>query len=303
MFQVRSSLRNVTDIFVMGACLITESLVLHCLCRERGLGPSVFHGVSMGGHMAALSATVIPEPVGVVPCLAWTSASLTFTEGVLSGAINWPLLESQLRANREYGNDILAMCRSERNAFAAGVDFARDLYSSIRWEDEVAKKPEPTISNSSSSNSNGEGETLKEKGKRLSSIYETLDGVLSALRPLRGRSRSPSDPDDDDLRQEAFHFMRGIMDECTHLKNFAVPADPSLCLAVTAERDAYQPTEGVRPITEVWPGARMRHLRGQGHISSFLFKQAIFREAIYEVMDMLLEKHPADKTNLFKEGS
>ena len=43
----------------------------------------VLHGISMGGNMAALSATVMPRPVGVVPCLAWTSASLTFTEGVL----------------------------------------------------------------------------------------------------------------------------------------------------------------------------------------------------------------------------
>ncbi len=35
---------------------------------------------------------------------------------------------------------------------------------------------------------------------------------------------------------------------------------------------------------------RIKYLEGEGHISSFLFKQAIFREAIYEALDMLIEK-------------
>ena len=57
----------------------------------------------MGGNMAALSATVMPRPVGVVPCLAWTSASLTFTEGVLADAIPWDLLSRQLVTRTEFG--------------------------------------------------------------------------------------------------------------------------------------------------------------------------------------------------------
>ena len=63
----------------------------------------MLHGISMGGNMAALSATVMPRPVGVVPCLAWTSASLTFTEGVLADAIPWDLLSRQLVARTEFG--------------------------------------------------------------------------------------------------------------------------------------------------------------------------------------------------------
>ena len=31
---------------------------------------------------------------------------------------------------------------------------------------------------------------------------------------------------------EAYNFMRGIMDECTHLANFPVPVDPELVLSV-----------------------------------------------------------------------
>jgi hypothetical protein len=35
----------------------------------------------MGGHMASLGATVWPKPIALVPCLSWTSASVTFTKG------------------------------------------------------------------------------------------------------------------------------------------------------------------------------------------------------------------------------
>ncbi len=281
--------------FVMGAALIAESLVLlHWLRHERRLGPFVYHGVSMGGHMATLCATVADEPVGVVPCLAWTSASLTFTEGVLSGAINWPMLENQLRSTRAYRRDILAMCRSERNAFQDGVDLAQILNTRIEREVVVdidkKSKGEDSVRGK---NSNWHWATEK-----LSSVYSSLDNILSAIRPLASReTKRELSADDEDLKQEAFHFMRGIMDECTHLKNFALPLDPTLCLALAAEMDAYQPREGVRPITEVWPGARIKYLEGEGHISSFLFKQALFRESIYEVLDMLIKRHHASKLN------
>ena len=35
-------------------------------------------------------------------------------------------------------------------------------------------------------------------------------------------------------RLEALAFMHAIMDECTHLKNFAVPVDPELVSVVAA---------------------------------------------------------------------
>jgi len=106
--------------------------------------------------------------------------------------------------------------------------------------------------------------------------------------------RSESNSADEQRRRQALAFMRGIMDEFTHLKvssilhvgagrrhkphhsllqNYALPVDPTLCLALAAENDAYQPREGMQPISEVWRGARIRYLRGEGHISSFIFKQ------------------------------
>jgi hypothetical protein len=34
----------------------------------------------MGGHMASLAASAWPKPISLVPCLAWTSASVTFCQ-------------------------------------------------------------------------------------------------------------------------------------------------------------------------------------------------------------------------------
>ena len=37
--QLRSSLRNVSDLFVMGCCLMLESIVLADFCEKAGYGP------------------------------------------------------------------------------------------------------------------------------------------------------------------------------------------------------------------------------------------------------------------------
>lgn len=43
---------NVSDIFVMGGCLILESLVLLHWCEREGFGPLGVTGLSMGGHVS-----------------------------------------------------------------------------------------------------------------------------------------------------------------------------------------------------------------------------------------------------------
>lgn len=40
-------------------------------------------------------------------------------------------------------------------------------------------------------------------------------------------------------------FMRGVMDEFTHLGNFSAPLDTSLVIGVQAENDAYVPRQRV----------------------------------------------------------
>ena len=56
----------------------------------------------MGGHMASLSAAACHSEVGLVPCLAATSGSVTFCRGVMSKAINWSQLEQQLSSDTRH---------------------------------------------------------------------------------------------------------------------------------------------------------------------------------------------------------
>lgn len=48
----RSCLQNVSDIFVMGGCLMLETLVLLHFCERNGFGPLGVSGLSMGGHVS-----------------------------------------------------------------------------------------------------------------------------------------------------------------------------------------------------------------------------------------------------------
>jgi hypothetical protein len=78
------------------------------------------------------------------------------------------------------------------------------------------------------------------------------------------------------MQQVALDFMRGAMDECTHIANFSRPVDTSLVIIVTAEKDAYVPRDYVTGLDELWPGAELRYVDA-GHISAYLFKQSLFR--------------------------
>lgn len=264
--QLRSSLRNVTDMFVMGACLMLESIVLADYCEKCGYDPVVLHGISMGGHMAALSATVMPRPVGVVPCLAWTSASLTFTEGVLADAIPWDLLSKQLIARTEYGDQIQTWVRSEDNKFTPPANF-----DFTHWDESDDGKGGKT------------DEEEEEEDSNASAVWQAIRPG-----PLVREGISPS----------AIRFMRGIMDECTHLRNFSVPVDPELAIVVLAEKDAYQPRKGITSIPDIWPGSETRFIDNRGHVVSYLTKQDVFRGAIYDVIDKIGEKYSEHKHTL-----
>jgi len=76
--------------------------------------------------------------------------------------------------------------------------------------------------------------------------------------------------------REALQFMKGIMDECTHLKNFSVPVDTSLIIAICATEDGYVPREGVTHLSEIWPGAEVRYVKA-GHVGAYLLHQTAFR--------------------------
>lgn len=78
--------------------------------------------------------------------------------------------------------------------------------------------------------------------------------------------------------REALQFMCGIMDECTHLKNFEVPIDTELIIAVCARNDAYVPRDDCMSLDKIWPGAEIRYIDA-GHVSAYLLHQKVFRYA------------------------
>ena len=87
---------------------------------------------------------------------------------------------------------------------------------------------------------------------------------------------SKGDEQNSGIKLDCLNFMRGIMDECTHLGNFGPPIDPELATIVTASQDAYVPRDGIIPLTKIWPGSKLRILEG-GHITAILFNMDVFR--------------------------
>ncbi|CAH8553770.1 unnamed protein product [Schistosoma bovis] len=104
--QQGSSLNFVSDLFVMGGALIMECSALLEWCERNGYGPFALHGISMGGYMSSLCATVWPKPISLIPCLSWTSASCVFLEGILSNTVDWPVLTKQYYSDSVYSDVI-----------------------------------------------------------------------------------------------------------------------------------------------------------------------------------------------------
>lgn len=118
-------------------------------------------------------------------------------------------------------------------------------------------------------------DTIRVAGNAISSVTTKLMGLIL--------------PDDDPVKhtpiditktnwweREALQFMRGVMDECTHLKNFSVPYDTTLITAICAKDDAYVPREGCTSLEEIWPGAEIKYLDA-GHVSAYVLHQKLFR--------------------------
>jgi len=70
--------------------------------------------------------------------------------------------------------------------------------------------------------------------------------------------------------------MKGIMDECTHLKNFKPPVDMDIVIAVCAKRDGYVPQHTMDKLEDIWPGAEVRYV-DTGHVAAFLLHRNTFK--------------------------
>ncbi|XP_068136046.1 protein ABHD18 [Hyperolius riggenbachi] len=292
--QLRSSLKNVSDLFVMGGALVLESAVLlHWLERE-GYGPLGMTGISMGGHMASLAVTNWPKPIPLIPCLSWSTASGVFTTGVLSKAVSWRELEKQYCTQTVYEDEIMHLLEyCGTDSFKMGQDFVKNFPRSVDslthlklaaslFRFNITQKPLSADSLHSASNN---GNRFMFQGDSKVSYGGQTTDVASSHQKQEDTKRREA------LQRESLLFMKGVMDECTHVGNFSVPVDPSLIIVVQAKEDAYVPRAGVRSLQEIWPGCEIRYIAG-GHISAYLFKQGLFRQAIYDAFNRFLQKYP-----------
>uniref|UniRef100_A0A8I3WUT9 Abhydrolase domain containing 18 n=1 Tax=Callithrix jacchus TaxID=9483 RepID=A0A8I3WUT9_CALJA len=305
----RSSLKNVSDLFVMGGALVLESAaLLHWLERE-GYGPLGMTGISMGGHMASLAVSNWPKPMPLIPCLSWSTASGVFTTGVLSKSINWRELEKQYYTQTVYEEEIIHMLEyCGTDSFKMGQEFVKRFTSSadkltnlnlvsrtinLDITDQVVSQKPVDCHNSSktSVSATSEGLLLQDTSK-IECFNQTLSTNKSSYTSCNPQSYHLLSKEQrrNSLRKESLIFMKGVMDECTHVANFSVPVDPSLIIVVQAKEDAYIPRTGVRSLQEIWPGCEIRYLEG-GHISAYLFKQGLFRQAIYDAFERFLHKY------------
>lgn len=305
--QIRSCLKNVSDLFVMGGALVLESAaLLHWLERE-GYGPLGMTGISMGGHMASLAVTNWPKPLPLIPCLSWSTASAVFTTGVLSKAVNWRELEKQYYTQTVYEEEIIQMLEyCGTDSFKMGQDFVKNFPDNVDSLEDIdvtsrmfnfdspnkteSKEAVHSFATSRSTLSASSERLLMQDAPKIQCINQTFSTSSNKNLTIQQGHRINNRTKSDTLQRESLRFMKGVMDECTHVANFSVPVDPSLIIVVQAKEDAYIPRAGVRSLQEIWPGCEIRYLNG-GHVSAYLFKQGLFRQAIYDAFDRFLQKY------------
>ncbi|XP_061441051.1 protein ABHD18 isoform X3 [Rhineura floridana] len=309
--QLRSCLKNVSDLFVMGGALVLESAaLLHWLERE-GYGPLGMTGISMGGHMASLAVSNWAKPLPLVPCLSWSTASGVFTTGVLSKAVNWRELEKQYYTQSVYEEEIIQMLEyCGTDSFKMGQDFVKNSPGSVdslsnldlnsntvnldTRNNVLSVEAGHCLSSSKTTLSASAEGLLVQEASKMHCINQTFSTSSSSNKDFTNEQKNLISGKSDRLQRESLRFMKGVMDECTHVANFSVPVDPTLIIVVQAKEDAYIPRTGVRSLQEIWPGCEIRYLDG-GHISAYLFKQGLFRlgikQAIYDAFERFLQKY------------
>lgn len=232
--------------------------------------------------------------------------SLLF-QGVLSKSINWRELEKQYYAQTVYEEEIIHMLEyCGTDSFKMGQEFVKCFPSSadkltnlnlvsrtlsLDMTDQVVSSKHGCHKSSKASFSDTSEGLLKDTSK-MECFNQTLSTNKSSYTSCNPQSYHLLSKEQrrKNLQKESLLFMKGVMDECTHVANFSVPVDPSLIIVVQAKEDAYIPRTGVRSLQEIWPGCEIRYLEG-GHISAYLFKQGVFRRAIYDAFERFLHKY------------
>ncbi|KAK9890149.1 hypothetical protein WA026_008955 [Henosepilachna vigintioctopunctata] len=295
--QVRSSLRYVADIFVMGGCLVLECIALLNWCVQSGFGPLGVTGISMGGHMASLAASNWPAPIVLVPCLSWSTASTVFTEGVMSNSIDWDLLQKEYLADQTYQNILSKICKIVDNPFECSfAPQENEIVNKRKTEKELTYVTPYKILNLIQQDQVTNCPDIAYKKSNLKTVGNfLLNRDVSILHLLRESgpvlSKTIQNASKAKIRgKEALWFMKGVMDECTHLKNFSVPFDTSLIIAICAKADGYVPRHGTSRLEDIWPGATVKYVDA-GHVGAYIWYRKLFINSIVEAFEKAKKKY------------
>lgn len=183
----------------------------------------------------------------------------------MSQSINWDMLETQYYSDGKYSERLSKMVTVIDDAFTAGQVFIRNFNESLI---ELKKDIKYT-------------KQLQQKllENNIKSWEHDNYSITRLMKLILPKSKSIDKIDVTRINwweREALQFMRGMMDECTHLKNFSVPKETSLIIAVCAKDDAYVPRDGCTSLEEIWPGVEIRYLDA-GHVSAYVLHQKLFR--------------------------
>ncbi|KAG7241943.1 hypothetical protein INR49_024690 [Caranx melampygus] len=228
-------------------------------------------GISMGGYMASLAVTNWPKPIPLIPCLSWSTASSVFTTGVLSKAVNWAELEKQYAINSVYEDEIINLleyCGADSFKMGQAIMKSGDSIEHL-----LGLSGGDKASMDRFSNAGGEsvaGHDLLFGGGPAGEQLETK---------LSGQQHTAQDEDRSSQMLSAITAQR------------VNKLHEGLIIVVQAKEDAYIPRTGVLSLQEIWPGCEVRYLNG-GHISAYLFKQNVFRQAIYDAFNRFCLKYP-----------
>ncbi|XP_049817642.1 protein ABHD18 isoform X2 [Aethina tumida] len=249
--QIRSSVHYVSDIFVMGGCLILECLVLLNWCESLGFGPLGVTGISMGGH------------------------------GVMSESIDWDMLQDQYYSDAKYSKTLSKICKIVDDPFACSLMRSPELTANFEECKNSYVTPYEMMSIIKT------GEMCSEVAYKPSLVAK-VNPVKNLLKDTTfALSKRANDMKQRD--KEALWFMRGMMDECTHLKNFSVPVDTSLIISICAQADGYVPRQGVSRLEDIWPGATVNYVES-GHVGAYIWYRKLFRDSILEAFNRAKRK-------------
>ncbi|XP_037118775.1 protein ABHD18-like isoform X2 [Syngnathus acus] len=231
--------------------------------------------------MSSLAVTNWPKPIPLIPCLSWSTASSVFTTGVLSKAVNWSELEKQYAINSVYEEEIIKLLEyCGADSFKVAQRFAKHSLEHVLDQPREDNLSVGCYSSAGAKAGIGPGLWIRDgvAGHPLDTL--SVDNTKTGLDPL------PSD-------FQANKSLIGNKADSAPIgrPSLHIPVDTSLIVVVQAKEDAYIPRTGVLSLQEIWPGCEVRYLNG-GHISAYLFKQNVFRQAIYDAFNRFCLKYP-----------